>query len=1062
MATLPAFDTDDLKDVVGGATYARGVEHAKRYAIAEPAWSPAKGTLSGPVPGSRGDTYRATVYFHTIEGEPAELQAGQCTCPVGYNCKHVTALVLAAADAGRRAARPVSWETSLGYLLEHEPVTPRTPLAIELTLTGRSPLAKLVKQGKRGWIASGLSWTKLAALHHYDEHPSEQLRVLQELFALYQAHNPSRNFYGDVRTIDLSGFDSHQLWPLLEEAATHGVRLVHGGKDLGELDPPTSGDVCLDVTTASGDGLAVAPSIRLGGVPADAVPVAFIGSGGHGLVYVDRADTERSDDPAGWRLRLARLNPPAPPQLQRMALEREKLSIPPGELPRFRDEYCPRLRTVATLVSSDSSFTPPKVSGPKLIVHAEYGKEHALEVSWEWAYRVGESKFRDPLGTEDVSGYRDLGREEKLLAALDVPPGFAPRRKRLACEGVDTMQFTTEVLPLLRGRPDVEVEVTGQPADYREAGDSLSIGFSTAELVGKRDWFGLDIAFFVEGHPIAFINVFLALSRGESQLLLPSGAYFSLLKPEFQTLKRLMEEARMMQDKPSGPLQISRYQVTLWDELTALGVVDQQAEAWRRQLADLRSLDQVGAVDPPASLTAHLRPYQVDGFRWLAFLWKFGLGGILADDMGLGKTVQTLALICHAQASAPFLIVAPTSVAPNWAAEAARFAPGLKVVVLTDTLKKRKQTLAEAIGDADVVVTSYTLFRLDIDAYTEREWAGLVLDEAQFVKNHNAKAHQCARKLDAPFKLAITGTPMENNLMELWSLLSITAPGLFPNPHRFEEYYVRPIEKRGDPEKLGRLRRRIKPLVKRRTKEQVAADLPEKQEQVLEVNLHPKHRRLYQTHLQRERQKILGLVRDLDKNRFTIFQSLTLLRRLSLDAGLVDEEHSGLPSAKVDALVEQLQDVTGGGHRALVFSQFTGFLDVVRKRLEAEGFTYCYLDGSTRRRGEVIERFKTGTDPVFLISLKAGGFGLNLTEADYCFLLDPWWNPASEAQAVDRTHRIGQTRNVMVYRLIAKDTIEQKVMALKAKKAELVASVMDDGNAFGSGLDAEDIRGLFA
>ena len=474
------------------------------------------------------------------------------------------------------------------------------------------------------------------------------------------------------------------------------------------------------------------------------------------------------------------------------------------------------------------------------------------------------------------------------------------------------------------------------------------------------------------------------------------------------------------------------------------------------------------STEPPATLEAALRPYQLEGFRWLAFLWKFRLGGMLADDMGLGKTLQALALICHAKqadpAAAPFLIVAPTSVVSNWAAESARFAPGSARWCRSRTpLRRRGQTLDEVIEDADVVVTSYTLFRLDIDAYAALPWSGLILDEAQFVKNHQSKIYQCARQLPAPFKLAITGTPMENNLMELWSLLSITAPGLFPNPTRFDHYYARPIEKQGDAELLAQLRRRIKPLVKRRTKEQVVADLPAKQEQVLEVELHPRHRKIYQTHLQRERQKVLGLVDDLNKNRFTIFRSLTLLRQLSLHAGLVDDKHQDLPSAKVDALLEQLADVTDSGHRALIFSQFTGFLDVARAspRRGAEWSTAT----STARPATgplSLKRFKEGAAPVFLISLKAGGFGLNLTEADYCFLLDPWWNPATEAQAVDRIHRIGQTRNVMVYRLIAKDTIEQKVMALKAKKAELFASVMDEGNAFGAGLDADDIRGLFA
>ncbi|MDX6259963.1 MAG: hypothetical protein QOH84_1651, partial [Kribbellaceae bacterium] len=568
----------------------------------------------------------------------------------------------------------------------------------------------------------------------------------------------------------------------------------------------------------------------------------------------------------------------------------------------------------------------------------------------------------------------------------------------------------------------------------------------------------------VEGQRIPFVNVFRALTAGKSSVLMTSGAYFSLQKPALRALRHLIEEAQALQDIPTENLKISRYQVGLFEELENLGLVENQAEGWQQQLAALRSVGTTDQTELPAMIDASLRPYQLEGFRWLAFLWKFRLGGILADDMGLGKTLQTLALIAHAKETdaGPFLIVAPTSVLSNWPAEAARFAPGLKVVTIADTLRRRGQTLDEAIGDADVVVTSYTLFRLDIDAYADRAWAGLVLDEAQVTKNHQSKVYQCCRRLSAPFKLAITGTPMENNLMELWSLLSITSPGLFPSPTNFDRYYVRPIEREGDSERLAQLRRRIKPLVKRRTKEQVAADLPAKQEQVLEVELSPRHRRLYQTQLQRERQKVLGLVQDFDKNRFTIFRSLTILRQLSLHAGLVDEAHLELPSAKIDALLEQLPDIIGSGHRALVFSQFTGFLDLVRQRLDAEGVEYCYLDGSTSNRPAVLKKFKEGTAPLFLISLKAGGVGLNLTEADYCFLLDPWWNPATEAQAVDRIHRIGQSKPVMVYRLIAKDTIEQKVMELKERKAALFASVMDEGDAFGAGLSPEDIRGLFS
>jgi SNF2 family DNA or RNA helicase len=296
--------------------------------------------------------------------------------------------------------------------------------------------------------------------------------------------------------------------------------------------------------------------------------------------------------------------------------------------------------------------------------------------------------------------------------------------------------------------------------------------------------------------------------------------------------------------------------------------------------------------------------------------------------------------------------------------------------------------------------------------------------------------------------------------MELWSLLSITAPGLFPRPERFTEHYRRPIERDKDAERLTRLRCRIAPLMLRRTKEQVAPELPDKQEQVLELDLAPRHRRVYDAHLQRERQKVLGLLDDPQANRIKIFRSLTLLRQAALDASLVDEAHAGLGSVKLDTLVDLVTDIAAEGHRTLVFSQFTRYLRSARARLEQAGLATCYLDGTTKRRDREIERFRSGDAPAFLISLKAGGVGLTLTEADYCVLLDPWWNPATEAQAVDRVHRIGQTKKVMVYRLVARDTIEEKVMALKAVKAELFAGVLG-GDAFESGvLTDADIRAL--
>nr|WP_276582281.1 DEAD/DEAH box helicase [Cellulomonas sp. RIT-PI-Y] len=467
----------------------------------------------------------------------------------------------------------------------------------------------------------------------------------------------------------------------------------------------------------------------------------------------------------------------------------------------------------------------------------------------------------------------------------------------------------------------------------------------------------------------------------------------------------------------------------------------------------------------------------------MAFLWRHRLGGVLADDMGLGKTLQCLALVQHAVeqgGAGPFLVVAPTSVTPNWVAEAARFTPGLTVRRIAATQATGVDVAAVA-GGASIVVTSYALLRLDAEAYAAVDWAGLILDEAQQVKNHASQVHRAARDLDVPFTLAVTGTPIENSLTELHALFALSAPGLFPSARAFAEQYVRPIEGertgvtagrgagslptdlgRSREERLARLRRRIRPFLLRRTKEVVAADLPGKQEQTLTVELSPAHRDLYDLYLQRERQKLFGLIDDLDRQRFIVYRSLTLLRMLALDPALIDPDQAGVGSAKLDLLLEQVDDLVAEGHRALVFSQFTSYLDLAATRLTAAGVPFARLDGSTTGRDRVIEEFRAGDAPVFLISLKAGGIGLNLTEADYVVLLDPWWNPAAEQQAVDRAHRIGQDKNVMVYRLIAADTIEEKVLALQARKAALVDAVIDDGDLFSATLTADDVRELLA
>lgn len=844
--------------------------------------------------------------------------------------------------------------------------------------------------------------------------------------------------------------------------------------------------------------------------------------------------------------------------------------IPAAERATFQKEYLPALSRSIPSLTPDPALALPRVKPPHLVLDISFDEQvrHDAQLSWRWEYPLNpfaedsvdeasaeEASTQNPAAGSDVYSLPVFGypgeeggevRDERfearvlrsvraILAAHPALSGLEERR----IEGWETRELLSAVLPKLRRVSAVQVRFNGTPPQFVEATDAL-IEITVSEG-NSRDWFGLGIAVKVNNWTVPFAQIFEALDRGADRILLGNGTYFSLRRPEFKTLRTLIAEARELDDA-GGKLRINRHQAGLFSEMESLAASVHTTARWDAQVRSLlqlvegledteestekgteKALDK-GTQDSPApqkasrqiiaqrpvptGLQATLRPYQVEGFQWLSFLYEQRLGGILADDMGLGKTVQALALLAHAieehraaseraaserttkrgesvEPFAPFLVVAPTSVITNWATEAERFLPEAKVVTITETTAG-KTPLAERVAGAHLVLTSYTLLRMDEEAYTgyartlggtvdERTgeqsapegWGALLLDEAQFVKNTGTRAWSIARAMPARTKIAMTGTPIENNLMELWALLAIVADGLFPSARAFRDLYARPAESGEDPAHAAataaRLRRRIRPLMLRRTKELVAAELPAKNDTRVNLPLAPGHRRIYDTHLQRERQKVLGLLEDMDKNRFTIFQSLTLLRRLALDAALIDPDaYAGVSSVKRDYLVQQLPDLLEKGHRVLVFSQFTGYLKSISARLAEEGISHLYLDGSTRNRAEVIEAFTSGQEPVFLISLKAGGFGLNLTEADHVFIMDPWWNPAAEQQAVDRIHRIGQDKEVHVYRLVAEGTIEEKVMQLKESKAALFDAVVGEGEFASAAVTAEDVRELFA
>jgi len=924
-------------------------------------------------------------------------------------------------------------------------------------LVGLRPLERGARDD--AWIKGDASWDEVRRPgNRYDP---AQARWLTELHSIGRDLRTYGTFSDVAEWLTLDDITSSLLWPHLEKAERLGIPIV-ATKRHQSVELVDGASVSVRVSQRSG-ALSVAPEVVIGGAEADAASVRPIGGSG---VYRFEVTGERI------RIDLARAS--VPDAVRALLMASAPVEVPAHDAEEFIAEHLAPLSRHVTVRAPGIEIPSP--DRPTLVLGVRFSPSHRLEYSHSWRYLGRDDiPFDAPDPTDRVSEAEDAIRQRvEEVWKEESPVEWAPTA---VLTGLDAAEFAARVLPRLEALGGVVVEVTGERPRYRELTGDPRIEVTTVESPDP-DWFDLGVVVTIDGRRLPFGKLFTALSRGRRKMLLSDGAYFSLSHPSLARLRELIEEAGELDEWETGP-RLNRYQTTLWADFEDLADQSEPAVSWRVIADGLRDAEGVPETPLPRGLRADLRPYQRAGYDWLAFLWHHRLGGILADDMGLGKTLQLLALIAQTRDAGerrPFLVVAPTSVVSTWRTEAARFTPDLRMSVLDGARGEQKRaadapTVARAAASADVVVTSYTRLRLDESGFADVEWAGLVLDEAQFVKNQATKTHQAVAALRADVVYAVTGTPLENSLSELWGLLALAAPGLFPSARRFREEYIGPIEQGRVPEnqeggeyragRVARLRRRIRPLVLRRTKELVAADLPPKQEQEVAVELGPAHRALYDTMLQRERQKVLGLLEDLDRNRFIVFRSLTLLRMLSLAPELIDPEYAHIEPSKLTALFEQLDEVLAEGHRALVFSQFTSFLGLVAERLEERGIRHAYLDGSTRDRDCAVASFRTGEAPVFLISLRAGGFGLTLTEADYVFLLDPWWNPAAEAQAIDRAHRIGQERPVNVYRLIAAGTIEEKVMALQQRKARLFRAVMDDDALFGRALSADDIRGLF-
>jgi hypothetical protein len=749
---VTALSDADLRRAVGAGAFARGSAYARRGAVLSLSTGDRGRLLLASVAGSSRRQYQ-TLVTHDPRGGRRRDWSGRCSCPVRVDCKHVVAVVLTA-RASSRAATPeapavASWESQLAGLVSPDDAAASrqrafTPLALQVEVVERepsryssvsAPLTRLrlrpVVAGKSGgWVKTGVSWRTLEHRFGLAQVDPAQREPVMAILLRYRIGQPAY-FAGQDPQVYLDDIGP-AAWDLLRAVQRAGVPLVGAGRHAPTVrlsDQPTR--LVLDVRRDAPDGPA-----RLTGridVP-DAPDVAphrltFVGSPAHGCFVAERD-----------RVLLVPFETPLDASASRLLRQREPVVIPASDMPRFLALYSPVLRRRSTLVSGDATVDFPELRPPRLTLHVAFEPAHRVRLAWGFVYRIGDDDVRVPIhadGDEVVTAARDTEAEGALLASLEEAPGarvgsgtVMGAEARLVpsqvLQGVDAARFVGDVLPSLRDRDDVLVTIVGTPLDYSEVTEAplVSVGSSDVSEVAEgsgTDWFDLHITVSVAGQQVPFADLLTALANEDDHLMLDSGTWFRLDQPELATLRRLVEEARALQDSASDGLRITRWQAGLWEELVELGVVAQQSERWTRSVQPLLRLHQVPTPAPPTTVQATLRPYQLDGYHWLALLWDHDLGGVLADDMGLGKTLQTLTMAARAV---------------------------------------EQGTLGGASGPM----------------LLERSRArrGAVREEPP------GKTYQAARRIDAASSLAITGTPLENSLMDLWALLSITAPGLFP------------------------------------------------------------------------------------------------------------------------------------------------------------------------------------------------------------------------------------------------------------------------------------------
>ncbi len=763
------------------------------------------------------------------------------------------------------------------------------------------------------------------------------------------------------------------------------------------------------------------------------------------------------------------------PRLLRELLEQPPL-VPQEDIPEFLDRVWTKLPASSLYRQEDflRRMEPAFVSAryaPKLYLDEEGS---LLTITIQNIYETAHGEFLLPGPNPDfqTGSYAHEGatllvrraqEEEAALLSLLMEMKFQPRNPKVwFLEPEEAVNFLLDAYPALVEKYRVYGEKALSRYKVRLTQPVINTTLSSDE---KEKWFSLDITVQYDEQNIALEEVWKAWVQGKRYVQLKDGSYTSLPQSWLEKVAHKLQALGLDPNKPPKD-KFQQFEAPVLDSLLddmPNAVTDSFWNALREKIHDFKG---IAAVSVPRGLTATLRPYQIQGLAYLNFLREYGFGGILADEMGLGKTIQTLSFIqmmVERGAKGPNLIVVPTSVLPNWEREAQKFVPDLKRLVIYGT---RRENMFKKINKSDLVITTYALLRRDLEELEKYEFNTIILDEAQNIKNPNTITARSVRNINASLRLCLSGTPIENNLFELWSLFEFLMPGFLGAQHAFQRGVVRPI-KDGDNETLSFLRARVKPFIVRRTKSEVAKDLPPKVENVYYCALADEQMELYSMLAKKLKEQIMTSVdeKGIAKSQISILDALLKLRQICCHPRLlklnIPNLDTNLPSGKFDAFKDMVTDIVEEGHKVLVFSQFVQMLQIIRSWLQISNIPFCYLDGTSKDRLEQVDTFNNSPEiPIFLISLKAGGTGLNLTGADYVIHYDPWWNPAMENQATDRTHRIGQTRQVFSYKLICQNTVEEKILQLQDRKRGLAESIVPGQDSWKS-LSRDDLEMLF-